>query len=811
MFDLEGKLVIDYSELDRVQSEVDRRLGTGAPGAAGATGAAPSAAANAAGLDQMLQKSRTVRREVEKPMEVKADTRAASQNWDTFSAKVNKDVDQLQTKAAAATATAATAQSAAAKQAAVNAQMAADAAKVGVAVKKAETAPLVKAAAAAGAAAPPTKAPAAAALDALRAAMGPQTPFEKSLFNKMTSTEREVWQMQKNLKNTLEERIKLNVDTTMARENLKKFEQTFSQELFTIGEKSKKLNEQIAADAERAARQAAKAAGAGQAVGAGARGEDALNFGGSRLTNYRQMRWGLIGMAAGFGVAGMTAYGAVSAADQAGRMDTTTAQVFGEQAQAYIDEAEAMSDATGFLNRDLQLAQVTFKKFTDVVSQYGTDQGRGGMNAGAIQGLTELSTNLAATTGLPQFANNIAATSQAVIQGISGADQALADFGIRLDDLYVMSLPVNAAFKDLGDKITPAQIAQARYNAILAQTPTLADDAAKASESASGSIRAMKDSWNDAMVSVGEAIAPVAKTIADFISSIPPELLKAGIWTTIFGGLAVGIASALVGLRALTKAIIQMATTAMISSQTMGGGGGLLGKILGKIPGVGKPLIGGAKGVGETLAGEAAAKGAAQAAGSAAKVATEVAKTAAKWLPAVGGAGFEAAAGGGGGMAAAAGGAAAATGTGMSTGSLAAGGLGAGASATLALPAVIAAGTAIYIKKLDNDMNKLRDTEEKYGKRQVELAQQATAKQTGMGNRYDPAQSEFVAAKVRQIGGQSYYYNRFGKMLSQEAQQWLRGASPEQLAGLDLKVIVEDRTTAGVNVNNAQSNAPSSH
>jgi len=59
-----------------------------------------------------------------------------------------------------------------------------------------------------------------------------------------------------------------------------------------------------------------------------------------------------------------------------------------------------MSDATGFLNRDLQLAQVTFKKFTDVVSQYGTDQGRGGMNAGAIQGLTELSTNLAATTGL---------------------------------------------------------------------------------------------------------------------------------------------------------------------------------------------------------------------------------------------------------------------------------------------------------------------------------------------------------------------------------------------------------------------------
>ena len=216
--------------------------------------------------------------------------------------------------------------------------------------------------------------------------------------------------------------------------------------------------------------------------------------------------------------------------------------------------------------------------------------------------------DLADTTGLPQYANNLEAVTSAVAAGLRGTTGALLDFGIRLDDLYVLSLPVNAQFKALGESITPAEMAAARYNAIMEQTATIAGKASENQGDVNESMREFNQKMEGAKEAVGEALIPVANALADFVAAIPKELLQASVWAGLGVAIATTLGGAVISIKALIEAIRSLgrrrATTAP-PRRRRAGKAGALGKVLGGGKGLGK--LGG----GTAAGGGAAALGAA--------------------------------------------------------------------------------------------------------------------------------------------------------------------------------------------------------
>ncbi|MBN1630663.1 MAG: hypothetical protein JW990_12930, partial [Thermoleophilia bacterium] len=156
--------------------------------------------------------------------------------------------------------------------------------------------------------------------------------------------------------------------------------------------------------------------------------------------------------------------------------------------------------------------------------------------------------------------------ARAVASGLQGTSTALLDFGIRLDEAYVLSLGVNRGFKAMEDAITPAQMAQARYNAIMEQTADINGKAAETQDDASRAMQKFRESMDDAMASVGEAILPIAQGVANFIANIPEPLLQAGTWIALGGGIAVGLGGAVIGINALRKAVTELGVTSTESA-----------------------------------------------------------------------------------------------------------------------------------------------------------------------------------------------------------------------------------------------------
>jgi len=289
----------------------------------------------------------------------------------------------------------------------------------------------------------------------------------------------------------------------------------------------------------------------------------------------------------GFALAGTTTGSALEAAKARALMERSTKQIFGSAADQYEAEAERLAGATGYMTTAIQQAQLTLQK-----SRVTTGMADMKGNAGDIGPMVGRIADIAATSGLPQFADDVNAVAQAVASGLQGTSTALLDFGIRLDDAYVLSLGVNKGFKAMEDAITPAQMAQARYNAIMEQTNTINGQAADTQDDAARSLQKFHQSMEDAKSSVGEVLLPIAKGLADFVANIPDPLLKAGVWGAIFAGLAAGLGGLIIGFSALKRAMEDLGITATktaaqvkLSEMTQGGGTGLPGK--GGLPGTG--------------------------------------------------------------------------------------------------------------------------------------------------------------------------------------------------------------------------------
>lgn len=273
--------------------------------------------------------------------------------------------------------------------------------------------------------------------------------------------------------------------------------------------------------------------------------------------------------AAGVAGAGLIAGSAIKSAYAEDLMLKSTEQVFGKAAEAYQAQAEEMADATGFMTKEILAAQLAMNKVVKLTSgevTRGEQTFQVGLKSEQIQPLVARAADIADTTGLPQYANNLQAVSAAIASALEGSTGALLDFGISLDDLYVLSLPANRAFKELGETITPAEMAQARYNAIMEQTATIAGKAADHQDDITASLRQFTQKMEGAKEAVGETLIPIANFVADFISSIPKEMLTAGVWAALGLSIATALGGAVIGIRALIVGARDLGAAAAVAA-----------------------------------------------------------------------------------------------------------------------------------------------------------------------------------------------------------------------------------------------------
>ncbi len=314
---------------------------------------------------------------------------------------------------------------------------------------------------------------------------------------------------------------------------------------------------------------------------------------------------GLGMMAGGATLAGGIISGSMQSASLEKMSEKSTKLVFGRAAAEYEKQAKDLADSTGFMSSELQNAQVSLNKMVMAITAQdeAARAANQSMNAqpldrnlgtGSIRPLTQLATDLAANTGLPQYANDIQAVTKAIVSGIEGADSALLDFGIRMDELYVLSLPVNAQFKALGEAITPAQMAQARYNALMEQTAKIYGTA---SDAAGTGMRKFHEHMQDVKADVGEVLLPIANAVTGFIGNLPKPVLIVGLNAALAIGLGTAIGGAIIFAGALKRAIADLGTTsataaaqvesAALAQKTAGGASGAAGAGgMGKLAGV---------------------------------------------------------------------------------------------------------------------------------------------------------------------------------------------------------------------------------
>jgi hypothetical protein len=747
VFDLEGKLVIDYSELDNVQSEVDRRVAGGAAGAA--PGGAVSATAQTGGLTAAATGYRAVATESNQARQaiqgLSAAQAAAASQGSTLNVQTVKQLTAL--------------------AALKDAQRAAEVEVVKSTMGFKQFGDVIEA----------DDAFLANYLKTLQAA---DRPLAVDLLNRQRvaaglegvipggTRADQPWKGFDYI-NEVDEQIVLqrlqrgwsDTQNNMAGDELDRIRRMEREELASLDKR------------QRAAARSARYQDPALA-------DRPIGPRDYRFTTYRQIRWGMMGMAAGFGTAGLLGYSGFSAYQGKQGMDRSTAQVFGGAADEYKQDAEEMAQATEFSSQQFQSAQINLKKFADQVTAFGTDLGHFGFSEAQIRPIEELSAAMARTSGMPQFKGNLEATTQAVIAALSGETDALADFGIQMNDLAALQDPVNAQFAKYKDQLTPAQMVMVRYNYLMSQSNTIMEQSAEMAGDASVAFAEMKDSINTMLTEVGETIAPLVTGIANFIKGIPKPALKVGFWTVFFGGLVVGLASFVVALRALGRAAMQVAAQVAGSAAVMragGGGGGLVGKVLGKIPGVGRLFGGGA------------------AAGKAVSTAAQIGKAA---LP-LGGTIIPGAFGGGAGSTFTAAQAAA---TGV-----------AGAGAVAAGVAVGVLGLEIAILKIADSTRKFQKSADDADLRAGRLQDQIAAKQTGLGDDTKAETMPYVAATyMTNMAGQPYtFFNRFGNQVTPQAQEWLRGLSQQQLANYGITVNINDKTYKGINSNDARSYANS--
>jgi hypothetical protein len=175
--------------------------------------------------------------------------------------------------------------------------------------------------------------------------------------------------------------------------------------------------------------------------------------------------------------------------------------------------------------------------------------------------VAELSQNFTKLTqDLASFENMDPAKVQRDLQSaLAGQSETVRKYGVDLRQARINQELMNMGIEGGTEEATRAQVAQARYNAIIADTQSAQDNAAKTSESYANQQRALRASVKDLRVEIGEQLLPIAKDLVDVIT---PAVDRFGELSDTQQKLIIGVAGVLAVLGPLLFILGQAAIAA---------------------------------------------------------------------------------------------------------------------------------------------------------------------------------------------------------------------------------------------------------
>lgn len=165
-----------------------------------------------------------------------------------------------------------------------------------------------------------------------------------------------------------------------------------------------------------------------------------------------------------------------------------------------------------------------------------------GITGQAADDLSKITTSLAYDFG-SAFKMEDAEALGVIQDYISGNTNALLEYGIQIDDAVLkqsaLAMGLGEDIEGLGD----AAMAQVRMNALLEDSATIQQAAAKKQEGYTNSIKSLKGVWTDFLSSAAERFAPVFTSLTDVVISSWPQIEPAlmGMVDLLSNGLAEGI------------------------------------------------------------------------------------------------------------------------------------------------------------------------------------------------------------------------------------------------------------------------------
>ena len=165
-----------------------------------------------------------------------------------------------------------------------------------------------------------------------------------------------------------------------------------------------------------------------------------------------------------------------------------------------------------------------------------------GITGQAADDLSKITTSLAYDLG-SAFKMEDAEALGVIQDYINGNTDALLEYGIRIDDAVLKQSALAMGLGEDIEGLEDAAMAQVRMNALLEDSATIQQAAAKKQEGYTNSIKGLKGVWTDFLSSAAERFAPVFTSLTDVVISSWPQIEPAllGMVDLLSNGLAAGI------------------------------------------------------------------------------------------------------------------------------------------------------------------------------------------------------------------------------------------------------------------------------
>jgi len=244
--------------------------------------------------------------------------------------------------------------------------------------------------------------------------------------------------------------------------------------------------------------------------------------------------------------------GAVDAAVSLGEETSKSAVIFGGSSSAVAQFARTAS-AIGISQQAALRASGTFGNLFRAI---GLSQDA---SAGFSVNMVELAADLASFNN-----TTVDDALMALGAGLRGEAEPLRRFGVLLDDATLRQNAMSLGLtRTLREALTPAQKAQAAYNAILRQTSLAQGDFRRTSESLANQQRILEANFSNLNASLGEAFLPLFKSVTEaIVGAVPAIKALVSQFTSFLTGTSGEFDKATLSADTLTAAIKRLATEA---------------------------------------------------------------------------------------------------------------------------------------------------------------------------------------------------------------------------------------------------------